>query len=99
MVNQVEDQRGEKDQSFADYGRQHGEDHSYNVRGGQVDGARTLISAGHLRERIADLVEERERISQRLQAFLEERTKLTRPPDPVGQRNGQDPDYHHYASD
>src|SRR6516225_1613411 len=70
MVNQVEDQRDEKDQSFADQGRQHGQDDSYNIGRGQVDGARTLVSTGHLRERIADLIEERERISQRLQAFL-----------------------------
>jgi hypothetical protein len=41
----------------------------------------------------------RERISQRLQAFLQERTKFTRPPDPVGQRNGQGPDYHYHARD
>jgi len=31
MVNQVEDQRDEKDQSFADQGRQHGQDDSYNI--------------------------------------------------------------------
>src|SRR6516225_4396642 len=88
MVNQVEDQRDEKNQSFADHGRQHGEDLSYNIGRGQVDGTLVRVSAGHLRERIADLVEERERISHRLQAFLEERTKFTPPSDPVGQRNG-----------
>src|SRR5262245_51047632 len=49
MVNQVEDQRDEKDQRFADQRRQHGEDDSYNIGRGQVDGARTLVSApGHL---------------------------------------------------
>ena len=42
MVNQVEDQRDEKDRSFADQGRQEGEDHSYNIGRGQVDGASTL---------------------------------------------------------
>ena len=58
MVNQVEDQRDQKNQCLAEHGRQHGEDHSYNIGRGKIDGARTLVSAGHLRERIADLVEE-----------------------------------------
>src|SRR5215468_4668911 len=80
MVNQVEDESDQKDQSFADHGRQNGEDHSYYIGRGQVDGALTLASAGHLRERIAYLIEECKWISQRLQALLEERTKFARPP-------------------
>ena len=81
----MEDQRDDKDQALANQGRQDGEDNSYNTGRGQIDSARTLVLlTSRLRERSADLVKERERISQRVQAFLEERTKFTRPPDPVG---------------
>ena len=70
----MEDQRDDKDQTLANQGRQDGEDNSYNTGRGQIDSARTLVLlTSRLRERSADLVEERERISQRVQAFLEER--------------------------
>ena len=49
----MEDQRDDKDQALANHGRQDGEDNSYNTGRGQVDGARTLVLASRLRERIA----------------------------------------------